>query len=269
MKILVLSDTHLGKPGWDGETVFEKAWELARSTPIDVVIHGGDLVEPGTDGTLQQGLAALKAIRARCHLWVAGNNDIEGLLGVVSNPRAVSYEYAAMLSLQARKFGVHVLDDMPVEIDGIGFVGNFVGYSLSLWRPPTTPDAKFPSTIKGMVEQIEGCFPMGGSAAGFFERCRSKLDADLQMMSGCRKLVVFTHTVPTPEMILYGRSPKSDWQNAFMGWDDHLWSTPITDAKNLELQLCGHTHRQQRIERQGSAPLINVSGDGQPHVFEV
>ena len=89
MKILALSDTHLDKPsnvsstGEDsGEILLNKAHRLAMIEKPDVVLHGGDLVDPEGTHSIRYGLERLREVypdRTCTVLWVIGNNDLEML----------------------------------------------------------------------------------------------------------------------------------------------------------------------------------------------
>lgn len=270
MKLLVLSDTHLHKPGWGtfGHDVFQRALELAQAQgPIDVVLHSGDLVEPSVkQASLRDGLELLATIPAKLHLWVAGNNDIEFL----DWKRGVA-NYARDLQEEAKPFGVHLLDAGPVTYQDVTFVGNFGFYDMSLWQPPKVSSPNYPNTLAEVAENGNKWHRenMGGIVIPeLFELCQSTLHRHLAQVPAGNRVVVATHTVPHPDMVLYGSSPAYDFQNAWMGWDDRHRARSISKTPNLIFQFCGHTHRSKRIDRP-EGPLINSSGRDQPylHIF--
>lgn len=269
LQLLVLSDTHVGKPTWGrfGELAFEDAIRLASRESVDVVLHCGDMVGPDNAAlTLEHGLKLLAAIPARHHLWVAGNNDLRQFW----EGGEQAWDYEKRLSALAARYDVHLLDERPLVVDDVMFAGNFGYYDLTLWRPPSQPDAKFPADLLTLERDVARWHRehLGLDFRAFFERCQKRLRDHANEADG-RPVVLATHTVPTAEMVIYGRSAEYDFQNAFMGWDDGLSDAPLAKVPNLVLQLCGHTHRAKRIERPGSCPLMNVSGDGQPHRFTV
>lgn len=270
MKILILSDTHLGHPGWGsfGEDVFDRATALARSNTVDVVLHCGDLVEPSNPNmTLNYGLSRLAAIPAKHHLWVAGNNDIE-----MVRTRQNLLQYAVLLQNYASQYQIKLLDYAPFVHNGVGFAGSFGAYNLSLWRQPKTPVPGYPNTYQDLrrVATQEVLKETGVDLFAFFQHCQDSLHTDLnRLMLGGVKVVAVTHTVPTGDMLLYGKSPAYDFQNAWMGWDDSKSARPIANVPRLLYQFAGHVHRGFRVDRPGTGPLINVSGRDQPHLFDI
>ena len=271
-KILVVSDTHVNHPspawGQKGNNILRAAKELATTTSFDIALHLGDIVEPDNDNRIEDGLAMFAAIPAQRHLWVAGNNDIEFLHG-----HDIAH-YQEHLARIAQPFGVHLLDKAPITIDGIGFAGNYGSYDLSLWElvAARATDSSYPETRCALEAQIAKWYRenLGGiGVQELFDTCQTRLHYHIQSLKNRSKIVVATHTVPDPSFVVYGKSESWDMKNAWMGWDDHRSPRPIANTPNLVLQLCGHTHRYKKIERPNSAPLINVSGDGQPHIFEI
>jgi hypothetical protein len=267
MKVLVISDPHLGHPGWNGfgEILMRKAQVLAKDQHPTVALCVGDLVEPRGKVHLNVGLELFRSIPATFHLWVAGNNDIEWLR---DQDQPVN-EYADLLDKMARPYGVILLDHEPVIIDQFAFVGNFGYYDLSLWKPSSFHAPQYPSTLESVRTSVEEWHSqeLGISMTDLFKMCQGTLRRHLEKTMG-KKLVIATHMVPTPEMVLYGSSAAYDYQNAWMGWNDELSERPLHATPGLVLQLCGHTHRSQRIDRY-SAPLINASGNEQPLIFDL
>lgn len=266
---MTLSDTHLGMPSWGtfGEDVFAAARKKATHEPVDVVLHNGDIVEPESGLPLEAGLDLLQQIPAQHHLWVAGNNDIQYLFG-----QSPILEYPEVLQRQASPYGIQLLDYSPLVIGDITFVGNFGFYDLSLWKKSDKPSDKFPNTLEDLRADAKGWHKknLGVGIDDFFRFCQDRLRAHLrQMQDRAAKLVVATHTVPSPEMVLYGHSAEFDYRNAWMGWDDSLSSNPLHSFGNVALQFCGHTHRHKITERKGLSPLINLSGKEQPLIFNL
>ena len=271
MKILALSDTHLGHPGWHGfgEAAWERAAKLAQEQPIDVLLFCGDLCDPGRM-ELDIGLTLMVKVQAKLRLWVAGNNDIEWVRRSGDGEEPIN-DYPHVLSSWAHPFGVTLLDKGPVLYRGVVFVGNFGGYDLSLWRPGK-PSPNFPATAEAIRADAEECHRQAGMPAPLelFRMCQERLHRHLDEVAELRQpTVIATHTVPDPGMVLYGNSPAYDYQNAAMGWDDSQQPHPLLKHPGLVLQLCGHTHRSGVIERPGLPPLVNVSGQDQPLIFEV
>jgi len=269
MRLLVLSDTHVGHPGWDGfgERVFSKARKRALEKTPDVVLFCGDLVEEGkgSNKRLSDGLKLLQNIPARKRLWVAGNNDLEPLYG-----KAPFEEYMGVLQEQAIRYDVHLLDYEPFVTEGFAFVGNFAGWDLSLWEEPVDKDPRWPSTYKSLYEGMDRWHQekVGLGIREMFNLFQRRLRKHLKQMSG-HKIILTTHTVPTKNMILYGHSPDFDFRNSAMGWEDLSTGRPLHENSDVVLQFCGHTHRSKHINRPGWSSLINVSGKDQPFIFDL
>lgn len=267
MKLLVISDTHLGHQGWGsfGLDVFDRAMEMARSNTVDVVLHCGDLVEPSNkEMTLMFGMHKLTSIPAKRHLWVAGNNDIEMVRG-----RCHMQKYYKFLNDHiANPYGVWLLDHESCIIDGVGFAGNFGSYDTSLWRTPAVHTDKFPMDRVSMERNVREGFQKETftDMDSFFQSCQMRLRMQLNHLTSAkvRKVVAVTHTVPTGDMLLYGKTPAYDFQNAWMGWDDSKSPQPIAQTPNLAYHFCGHVHRPYQFGN-----VINVSGPNQPLLFDI
>jgi len=239
---------------------------MVLANPPDVVLFCGDLVESrDPDMDLEFGLRLLKKIPAAHHLWVAGNNDIEFLFG-----RVPILDYPKALQELAVRYDVHLLDHEPITIGDIAFVGNFGYYDLSLWKTPKVHDPCYPSTRNSLLRDADKFHrkTLGISVMDLFNFCQQRLRQHIRQVAG-KQMVAATHTVPSSEMLLYDHSPKFDFQNAAMGWDDEKSSHSIHQTPGLLFQFCGHTHRSKQIERPGTAPLINVSGQNQPLEFDL
>jgi len=270
MRLLVLSDTHLGRPGWNGfgDNVLAQAKKMACASTPNVVLFCGDLIEPdrGSGISLSDGLRWLGNLPADRRLWIAGNNDIQCIFGSIP-----ILEYPHALQELAIRYGIHLLDFEPCVVDGVAFVGNFGFFDLSLWRKSAIPESKFPSDFDALFQKADNWHrkELGIGINDLFLFCQNRLRNHLIQVGKEQSIVVTTHTVPTSDMVLYGHSSQFDLQNASMGWDDTKSSHPIYETPGLVLQLCGHTHRSKRINRLGIAPLINVSGNDQPFIFDL
>jgi hypothetical protein len=200
---------------------------------------------------------------------VAGNNDLEWIRR--SDDESIR-DYPHLLYGEAREHGVLLLDKSPVLYNGYTFAGNFGAYDLSLWQPGT-PSPAFPSTEAAIKADAEECHRQAGLGLGpleLFQMCQTRLRRHLAEVENLRQpTVIATHTVPDKRFLLYGHTPAYDYQNAAMGWEDAKQLVRLADTPGLVLQLCGHTHRSQRIERPGKAPLVNISGNEQPFLFDL
>ncbi|MFN3200484.1 MAG: metallophosphoesterase [Bradymonadia bacterium] len=276
--IMTLSDLHHGKWGtWAADTI-KQAIETAHRESPDVLLLGGDLAEPSPDHRFQDEVLNLLAeIPVKEKLWVVGNNDLEDLEGPISG-------YAAEAQLLAAPFGIHVLDHAPAIVDGVAFLGNLGWFDGSLWgKTPilADPSGDTPRTFAEAREMADawtrselGEARMDISSQALFDLCQATLKAQFDEISNqVDDVVLMTHTAPDARMCLYGHSAKYDFLNFYMGWDASLPSAQghwMTHTPSLKLRLCGHTHRFKTVlDPTWHAPLINVSGQGQPRIFEV
>lgn len=192
-------------------------------------------------------------------LWVIGNNDLEALETTVLS------KYARIAQHRARLAGanIHVLDATPFMMNGVAFVGNYVGYDGSLYHDPTSARCR---EILRQLDVIHAEAGLDLDTKHLHLQCLRNLQEDLRSLPPEMPKVVCTHTVPDGRFLKYGHSAKYDDLNATMGWADTLIGT----VPGLRYQFCGHTHRSQTIDRDGGLPpIINISGAGQPRVFSL
>ena len=286
IKILGISDTHLGRKIQGqppGDVILSEARRLALQERPEVILFGGDLVEPGTDWTLEKGLEHLRAVASDDGtqvLWVIGNND----LGMV--PPEEMENYAEVLDWIATPYDVHVLDHRVAVVDEkVVIIGNYGGEDGSLWKPDCLKSPAYPSTREaireaGEMEAHEAGVPL--TPTELFDRCQAKLQGHLMAAwegAPHLPLVICTHTVPDSRMLLYGHNAEYDFRNAVMGWEDSEFrgdaSHPdpevytLSREPNLVAQFCGHTHRPTVVKRPDCPDLVNLSGGQQPRIFTV
>jgi len=266
MKILAFSDPHVGghtKFGKEfGFELFGKVKRVAEKEKPDIVVCLGDLVDPDALN-MTIALELFQQIPCEHKLMVAGNNDIEQII------RTHKFsEHIQLIAMLAKRFGVTLLDAGPFTLGDYAFVGNFGFYDLSLWEPSIHPSDKYPKTKDALIANAKKIHMdnFGLTVAEVFEGYQEALRSGLKQVAG-KKIVLCTHTVPTPDMLLYGHSAKYDFQNAWMGFDDSKSADPLINTPGLQMWLCGHDHRNHRIEKK--VPMINVSGREQPHIFEI
>lgn len=258
MRFLTFSDTHAktrskADPGW--KLLMDSSF-IAEREKVDLILCGGDLVEPGS-GLLDNALHAISDYMVPV-LWVIGNNDLEAL-----ETRELS-RYAEIAQQRAHKAGthnVHVLDRRPFWKDGVVFLGSYAGYDGSLYWPPDAPRRYDLMDQLADIHRQEG---LDLSPMEMFEKCVGKLEDDLEGLEWETPKVVCTHTVPDSRFLLYGQSDKFDDYNVVMGWTDGT----IVGTPGLRYQFCGHTHRHQVVDREGMCPIINL-GSNHVAVYEV
>lgn len=258
MRFLSISDTHVrsASPSDAGWSILLRARETVRAERVDAVLFGGDLAEPGT-GMLDPALNLLASFGVPV-LWVIGNNDLESL----ETTHLSQYALIAQRRAQGAGLYTHVLDDHPLVIDGVAFVGNYIGYDGSLYHDPASPRFR---ELRDMVDGIHTKVGLDVLPIPFHQACLARLKQDLQALPPTMPKIVCTHTVPDARFLKYGHSPKFDDYNFGMGWADQFIGT----VPGLRYQFCGHTHRSQIVERAGLPPIINISGAEQPRLFTV
>ncbi|OJD35491.1 ser thr protein phosphatase family protein [Diplodia corticola] len=74
VKFLIMSDTHDDDDDDDEDT--DSSFQPLTTTPVDVVLHCGDLTETGTLPSLTKAIRKLSSIPATLRLIIAGNHDI-------------------------------------------------------------------------------------------------------------------------------------------------------------------------------------------------
>jgi len=270
LTVLAFSDTHLGKARWGdfGLRLIDKAVNLIDLHRPDLVLFGGDLVEPDGDTDLDAGLAILADLGPKV-LWTLGNNDYEVLLREGCPPLAIP---ARMDFFVARHPKIQVLDHRPWTGGSSAIVGNYMGYdgSLSQWsegclRQGFLPD--FPEEIGGGMTPVD-----------LFRACFRQVKEHLAPLAHKgRSVLLCTHTVPHQGMVLYGLTDEYDFLNETMGWDDREeeeeWEEEDEDpervryeplitspaAKTVVLRACAHTHRGTVVAPRGEPPIINIS----------
>jgi len=262
MKILATSDWHIDAVDDKkyGEVfnpdIIDEMIDAVERQNIDVFIFGGDLASDRE--AFSQGLKLMAKITAH-KLFFAGNNCLKGL---ENNDWP---HYARELQARLKPFDIHLLDQSPVVIKGIGFVGNCGWYDGTFW----TPDM-IPLTFEEMSARAQVFFTedLGQSGAGgkltfdqFFRLSWMKIihDLDLMRQLKVRKVVLGIHHVPSRQFLLQKSDPEWQQTNFCMGSERYqeLFGRP-----EVCLGLTGHTHRPE-IHLIGGTPVVNISYSGQ------
>jgi predicted phosphodiesterase len=132
MRVVALSDLHIAKEGY--EESIERIRETLSTIEADVLYFGGDLSESNHNDPVEsfhnfeEGLEVLASSPAKKKLFVAGNNDLESL-----QLAPIGGHYTEIAN-RIRHYGFELLDNTPVIIDNIGFLGNIGWYDGSLWK---------------------------------------------------------------------------------------------------------------------------------------
>lgn len=271
LRFLVTSDWHLfGRQG----NRFGRLDDLRRlcmTGRYDAVLHGGDLVEPDMGATFAQGLhALLTATYSVEHiLIVAGNNDLDA---VFSNELVLMKDAVNHMAAACAEVGATLLDKTPFTVKGVRFVGNYAGFDGTLFRATDLSRGQTAHDHMDLEARRWVQAGVGAHPGALHAECRRTLLRHLGEDERTPTILV-THTVPVPEMLLYGSSERYDRKNTFMGWDERhagrqLW------RPNVVAHLCGHVHRSydQHVETdyvRGGIPLLNVSGSNEIREVEL
>lgn len=172
------------------------------------------------------------------------------------------------------QFGFHVLDYQPLVIDNIGFVGNSCWYDGSLFREPKNPAKEFPANFEEAMsravkhfqeKEFWGEIPNGLTPQGFFRYTYDRVKKHFEdvVSNGVKKVVLGIHHVPHPDFVLYGKSPKYDYLNLFMGSEKLM---ELYHRQEVILKFTAHTHRDDNYHG-----IKNISSTERCpyHVFEV
>ena len=127
MKLVTLSDLHIGKWGTYGLDMLEKA----ESMRGDVLWLNGDIIEPGNgvdERAIFTRIGKMKGNNFEHIVWVAGNNCLE--LDCVSGSL---HERLLNLSKHLGSEGIVLLDEGIVEIRDHCLVGSIGWYNGDLW----------------------------------------------------------------------------------------------------------------------------------------
>lgn len=263
MRVVTLSDLHIGKWGDYGDKLIESA----EKNEGNVLWLNGDIFEP--DGDEAPDIMAYLKRLGKLHdrydhvVWVAGNNDLEWdlLTGPVSDYKR---ELGDILSSER----IHLLDGNPVEVGEFALIGNIGWSNGGLWEPsrndtewPNSPTQNRQATEKYFQELFGDRWDVTSHC--FFEKVQADLIADVTRL-GDKRIILGTHYVTSPKFVLYGSRPKYDYLNWYMGWDGH----GMYNFAKPELAMVGHTHRAQ-TELVGGTDVHNISGAREPFVFEL
>lgn len=263
MKLVTLSDLHIGKWGSYGDDLITEA----EQNEGNVFWLNGDIFEPDGDNVpdIMAYLKRLGGLHDRYDrvVWVAGNNDLEWdlLTGPVSDYKS---ELGDILGSER----IHLLDGSPLVIGDFALIGNIGWSDGGLWEPSRN-DTEWPNSPTQNREATEKYFrELFGErwdvkSHEFFAKAQADLIQDVTLLHD-KRIVLGTHYVTSPKFVLYGSRPKYDYLNWYMGWDGH----GMYSFAKPELAMVGHTHRAE-TKGVGGFPVHNISGSKKPTVFEL
>ncbi|MFH1401142.1 MAG: metallophosphoesterase [Nanoarchaeota archaeon] len=269
MRLIGVSDLHIGRDGWNDFGI--RTARAAAAIDADILYFVGDLAEPNNTSPrlgwerFEQGLEALARSSAPTKLFTLGNNDLE-------HPFTHRLtEHYTEIQEYLGAYGFRLLDDSPVIVDGIAFVGNIGWYDGTLWQPydgqtrypndavqmRATAEHHFHKTHQGRTDQL--------TTALFSAHCHDRLTRHLdQIDADVEAIVLGTHFVPHTSFVTCD-DPRYTYLNWYMGSEGHA---AHYQRERVILGLTGHTHRSdtRRISR---TDVHNLSGPRQPRVFDI
>ena len=285
MRIIITADLHYNIPASRGPTE-RVAAEICRCGG-DALVLAGDTC--GHD---------LKALRDCLRLFdafdgvkmlVAGNHE----LWTTGQDSLHKYEHE--LPQAAESCGFHYLDNSPLELDGVAFVGSAGWYDYSfrvtelevplrfyeskvgpgaarvipkhaalVERRDDVPESAWSISLRWMDgEHVH--LPMDDPS--FVKYLCDKLRAHLtQVQSTSHTIVAALHHVPFRELVYPPLMPGWEFGVAFMG--SHALADVLLEFDKVRYVYCGHSHNPGRVTRD-HLTCINVGCTYRSKRFEV
>jgi len=223
-------------------------------------------------------------------MFVAGNHDIWVREGADSLLR-----YEVELAGACRAAGFQYLDEAPVLLGDVGFVGSVGWYDYSfrdpaLAIPMAFYEAKigpgYAAALQGQWAKLfDGTSDLSREALGinlrwmdgayvrlpfgdaeFTERLADKLRRHLgEIEPRSRTIVAAVHHLPFGDLVERNSSPAWNFGNAFMG-SERLGEVLLAEPKVRHV-FCGHSHRPGVMTR-GALSCVNVGSTYTTKRFE-
>lgn len=267
MRIIITADLH-----YDVARSREPTETLAR----EVCRRGGDVLlivgdSSATDLRVLDRLFELFESFSGAKLAVAGNHELWTAAGADSLHR-----YENELAAACSRNGVHYLDQSPIVLDGVAFVGSVGWYDYSfrpsLLRIPlrffqhkVAPGAaarmeEHRHLVDGSDDLCEAAMQittrwMDGvrvrlpmSDVAFTEHLAAKLRRHLDAVhDGAARVIAAVHHLPFAEMVPHSIIP--DWEFATAYHGAELFGEVLLDYPNVSHVFSGHCHRERRCEK--------------------
>lgn len=278
LQLIALSDLHIDKRSkpYGSSTWGERSEQIlcqVAKLEADVLLFGGDMGEVfsvnDSHDPVKHALEIMSRAKAKNVLFYLGNNCLEAF------PFPELGDHYTIIGELLKDYGIHLLDESPTVINGIGFVGNVGWYDASLFRvlPVHEMNPDYPEHLVESRRRMERYFSQAFSNKNpkmftsdfFFEHCFRRLEQHLDEMAlhpKVRGVVLGIHTVPSPDFIKYDQSGRFDFFNYGMGSASFA---PLYNRPNVCLGLTGHTHRCDN-HLVGAQRVFNISStSAQPY----
>ena len=244
MKILATSDLHIGYPSSQSLKLLT---EYVKKEQPDVVVISGDIYD----------------YRGVNPFYELSNLEMDNDLPVVFC--LGNHEFAwrdVEFTLNHYRFNgkhfpyVHCLDTEGfVDIDGVRFVGNVLWYDGSL-SDRGDKQEKLNHIDESWLDSTINDF----NAVEENRKCVEQIKAGLKDYTG--KSVLVTHTVPYWKLNLFNFDMPCGVYNIYSGVKDLFKN----DGINVDVAICGHTHRKTRLEYTEDGKYIRCYNIGNEYI---
>jgi predicted phosphodiesterase len=223
MKILATADLHIG---YGNSETIETLSKYVKKEQPDVVVIAGDVydyrdVNPNYElSKIDDGIQ---------FVYCLGNHEF-----AYRSPEFVFNHY----KYNDRFENVHCLDIKgKVNIDGVRFVGNVLWYDGSLSNRNDV-NKKLNNIDESWLDStIYDFFPVQEN-----KKCIYQIKNNLENYNG--KSVLVTHTVPYWKLNQFNYDTPNGVYNIYSGVYDLFKNNDV----NVDVAICGHTHRPVRVE---------------------
>lgn len=257
MRIFFASDLHYDVAIGPSGTAALAEWVCSEGTAEDVLLLGGDYAN--SDEKVRECLEHFEGFPGD-KLAIAGNHDV----WVVDTDDERSRERYDGLSEIYAEFGIHPLEDEPVNIGGVGFVGAMGWYDYtfrveSLDVPLEVYERKGFPGVPGPVWNDGRNVNWGIGDPDFTDEQLTRLEQQLDAVSDAESVVVMTHHVPTtgllrpqflPETVPRRIAVPRKWLilNTYLG-SQRFEELLARHAERIDVAFCGHIHLSREAER--------------------
>jgi len=285
MKLIVTADLHYDITR-SVEPTRRLAGDISRQS-ADALLIVGDTFAKDLD-ILRQCLALFDGFTGK-RMLVAGNHD----LWTDGTDSLVRYE-SEILDI-CRQTGVYYLDDAPLVLDGIGFVGSVgwydytfrptnLGIPLRFYENKIAPGAAArmgeykhlidgqqditESTLSITARWMDGAFVhLPFSDPDFTHLLVEKLRRHIrQVADRCDQIVAAIHHIPFDRLLVAKTNANWEIGNAFMG--SRLFGDLLLESPKVRHVFCGHSHQTGRIQL-NQLSAINVGSTYAKKRYEV
>lgn len=223
MKIFATSDLHIGYPESESIKLLQN---IIKKEEPDVMVISGDIYDYRGINPFYELSKLDDTVQV---VFCLGNHEF-------------AYRYIDMVhdhyKFNDRFDNVHCLDiDDYVDIDNVRFTGNVLWYDGSLSNRKDVNEKLKNIDQTWLDSTIYDFFPVQEN-----RKCIDKIKKSLNDYNG--KSVLVTHTVPYWKLNAFCYDMPDGIYNIYSGVKDLFHNDNI----NVDVAICGHTHRKTRLE---------------------